>query len=83
MFIVIIAGFLSNKLAANRLRDLALQRTLSIWRDAAREFFEVDMEGGEALEPGFDVTASRLIYANLVVVDFVGGGSQTLLATTR
>jgi len=64
---------------------LAPQRTLSIsiWWDAARELFEVDIEGGEAFEAGFDVAAASACDANLVVLDRLGGGSQTLLAITR
>lgn len=64
-------------------RVLALQRTLSIWWDAARELFEVDIEGGEAFEAGFDVAAARSFDANLMALDIFGAGSQTLLAITR
>ena len=63
--------------------ELAPQRTLSIWWDAARELLEVDIEGGEAFEAGFDVAAARAGDANLVVPDILGGDSQTLLAVTR
>jgi len=67
----------------NRRSELALQRTLSIWWDAARELFEVDIEGGEAFEAGFDVAAARSFDANLMALDILGAGSQTLLAITR
>jgi len=63
--------------------DLTLQRILSIWWDAARELFEVDIEGCEAFEADFDVAAVSSCDANLVVVDRLGGGSQMLLAITR
>jgi len=63
--------------------DLTLQRTLSIWWDAARELFEVDIEGGKAFEAGFDVAAARAFDANLMALDIFGTGSQTLLAITR
>ena len=62
---------------------LTLQRTSSIWWDAARELLEVDIEGGEAFEAGFDVAAASACDANLVVPDRLGGGSQTMLAITR
>ncbi len=64
-------------------RRLTLQRTLSIWWDAARECFEVDVEGGEACEAGFDMAATSAGDANLMAVDILGGESQTVLAITR
>ena len=46
---------------------LTIQRTLSIWRDAPRELFKIDIEVSEAFQASLRGAVANLLKAHLMV----------------